>query len=241
LVKNNKLKKEDIGLLTFPLLAKPAKESGGGLGILKIDDSEELKVFVANTKDISNYVFQEYIDGYDMGCNVLCLNGAILAHTIQRGFLWDNSPFAPQIGLTFEENDELLNLVESLMKSLNWSGVANVDIRFDINIQKFKIIEINPRYWATIEGSLLSGVNFPYLHCMLSMGKQIAPPKHELMQYLTLKGLLVSVLKKPQILLKPKFIWNSTPLKFLMKDPFAILNHYFLIVKNILWNKTKSK
>lgn len=241
LATNNTITKEVIETFTFPLLAKPAKESGGGLGIVKIENKEELELFIKNTDDISNYIFQEYIEGYDIGCNVLCLNGEVLVHTTQRGFLWDNNSFAPQIGLTFVKDKALLKVVKSLMKSLMWSGVANIDARYDINTKQYKIIEINPRYWATIEGSLLSGINFPLLHCILSNGESIEVPQQTLIRYLTLRGLVKSITKRPIILLKPSFIWKNTPLKFLFKDPLAILGHYLWVIRNMLRKNLKKQ
>lgn len=88
-----------------------------------------------------------------------------------------SNKFSPQLGYEFIEESNILKTISELMKSLNWSGVACVDIRFDNKEQIFKVIEINTRYWRSLMGSLAAGVNFP-LHS-ICMHLDIEIPKKE--------------------------------------------------------------
>ncbi len=234
ILRDGRLNIKEVEKIGFPMLAKPVKHTGGGEGIVKLDDQTKLDYFLYDTKTVSNYIFQQYTEGYDLGCNVLCRNGKILAYTIQKGFLRGKRPYSPQIGLNFIYKEEVLKLSENLMKSLNWSGVANIDLRFDVKSNSVKIIEVNPRYWATIEASLIAGINFPYLHCLASKNISFELPEYKRINYLSLKGLWISITKSPKLLLKPKFLWNHTPIQFLIKDPLAIFFHYLWVLKNIV-------
>src|SRR2546428_697479 len=49
------------------------------------------------------------------------------------------------------------------MQALKWSGIVNIDFIYDENDKQAKILEVNPRYWQSLLGSLFAGVNFPYL------------------------------------------------------------------------------
>ena len=207
----------------FPILVKPVLGIGGGTGIEIFKTKKEfINGFKPNLVDDS-YVFEEFINGYDLGCNVLCSEGKILAFTIQKGTLFSAKKYAPQIGLEFLYEKELYEVVEKLMQTLNWTGVANVDMRYDSKDGKFKVLEINPRFWATLDASLASGVNFPYLYYLMSSNKKFNPPLFEHMHFLTLKGVLKHSKDNKRVLFKYKFIWKNTSLKYLLKDPLPFI------------------
>lgn len=221
----------------FPCLIKPTVDTGGGIGIQKINSKEELIHYIKNKNPVNSIFLQEYINGFDLGCNVLCSKGEILAATIQKGNLYNNIPYSPQIGLEFIKEEKVLELAQKLMKSLNWSGVANIDMIYDQEKELAHILEINPRYWLTIDASAIAGVNFPYLYCLNALGINFEIPAYKELQYLNLKGLVQSIRKSPLLLFNFKFIWNNTPFKFAMKDPIPMIYHFIWRTKNILLRK----
>ncbi|NNF20030.1 MAG: ATP-grasp domain-containing protein, partial [Flavobacteriaceae bacterium] len=151
--------------LNYPLLAKPFLVSGGGEGIVAVNNKDELLEKLESGAVQTPVLLQEQLDGHDLGCNVICKEGEILAYTIQKGFLYNNTPFSPQIGLSMVQEESVIQSVRKLMKSLKWTGVANVDLFYDKNSREYKVLEINPRYWNTLLGSLVAGVNFPLVYC----------------------------------------------------------------------------
>ena len=224
---------------SFPCLIKPTVNTGGGIGIQKIDSIKELMDYIKANKRINSLMLQEYINGYDLGCNVLCSEGQILASTIQKGNLYNNIPYSPQIGLEFVHETKALDLAKRLMKSLNWSGVANIDMIYDQERDLVQILEINPRYWLTIDASAIAGVNFPYLYCLNALGINFEVPAYSELNYLNLKGLVKSVRKDPLLLFNFKFIWNNTPFKFAIKDPIPMIYHFIWRTKNIFIRRVR--
>ena len=75
------------------------------------------------------------------------------------------------------------------MQTLNWSGVANVDVRFDYKTKQCMVLEINPRFWLSVEASEIAGVNFPYLYCLSSLNLDFEIPNYKHIKTLNLKGL----------------------------------------------------
>jgi hypothetical protein len=47
-----------------------------------------------------------------------------------------------------------------LLSALKWNGVAMVEFKFDIHRQDFVLMEINGKFWGSLELALRSGVNF---------------------------------------------------------------------------------
>jgi D-aspartate ligase len=223
--------KPDVKL---PVLAKPTLGFGGGKGIIKFTNFEDLSSYFKENKFEYDFLVEEYIEGYDLGCNVLCKNGKILAYTMQKGNLWSNKPYSPQIGLEFFYNHQLYNQIEKLMQSLNWNGVANIDIRFDVKTKQFLILEINPRFWETTEASEAAGVNFPYLYCLTSLNIDFEVPKYKKIEYLNLLGLNATIKANKFFIFKFKFLFNNTTLKYYVKDPLPLLYVLFYKIKSLV-------
>ena len=111
------------------------------------------------------------------------------------------------VKVTTNKEDKALELAKKLMKSLNWSGVANIDMIYDQERDLVQILEINPRYWLTTDASAIAGVNFPYLYCLNALGINFEVPAYSELNYLNLQGLVKSVSKDPRLLFNFKFIW----------------------------------
>lgn len=218
----------------YPVLLKPSDGFSGGKGIIKFNNFEEVKNYLFENQFNHDFVIQEFIEGYDLGCNVLATNGEINAFTIQKGYLWSDLPFSPQIGLVFLYEQEIYDLISKLIKSLNWSGVANIDLRYDKNDRQFKIIEMNPRFWETTEASEIAGVNFPYLQILKSLNVDFEIPIYNHLKYLNLLGLKKTIKENKLFAFRFKFILKNTPIKYYIKDPKPLLFIFLDKVKSIL-------
>ncbi|XMO86128.1 ATP-grasp domain-containing protein [Algibacter sp. AS12] len=209
----------DLNKVTYPVLIKPIESPGGGLGIKVFREEFEFLDFINSNDSKNNYLVQDYIEGYDIDCSVLCKKGEVLAYTIQKPNMFGGSKFAPQISFKFVKEDAIIDQVKTLMKALDWSGVAHLDMRFDENSKNYKVVEINPRFWGSLEASLFAGVNFPYLYYLSSLDKSFETPDYKLIDFMLLKGLVKSIKKNKSQLLKLKFIFNNTPIKYMLSDP----------------------
>jgi len=226
--------------LKFPIIVKPVIGYGGGKGIEVLRSDKEIADYYNTNTFKCKTIIQEFIHGYDICTNVLCKDGNILAYSIQKGSLFENGDLTYQIGFDFVENVDLLENLEVLMKSLNWSGVANIDWRFDENTNEFKIIEINTRYWYNTDASAIAGVNFPVFNCLSCLNIHFEKPTTKLISYFNLKGLIKKIKKSPFILLDYKFLKCQTPLFFAIKDPIPTVYKLIWRTKNIILSRKKS-
>jgi len=60
-----------------------------------------------------------------------------------------------------------------LLDSLNWHGVANIEFKQERSTGRLKLMEINPKFWASVEVALRAGVNFPYDVTQIAVGKEV--------------------------------------------------------------------
>jgi D-aspartate ligase len=159
-----------IGAMRFPVLLKP-RRGGNGVGITRFRTPEELLAHLRDHPSAClNTIVQNEIAGRDVDCSVLCENGKVLAHTIQRGLTEPSDCFRPSGAVEFVEHDGVLRLVTQLMSVLNWSGVAHIDLRENLQSGQVDVIEVNPRFWGSVLGSLHAGVNFPQLIALTALG-----------------------------------------------------------------------
>ncbi len=195
LYRSEKPNEHDFTQFTYPVLTKPL-DAAGGTGIIFFDNPAELRRYLETEDHPKKLVIQSYIRGYDLGCSVLCQNGEIKAYTMQKGIKPGAKRFEPPSSIIFIKENEIYQNIEKLMRALNWSGVANIDLRYDEDKLEAKILEINPRYWASVIGSLVAGINFPYLACQLSVSQDFPKPEYKLIRYTKPEAAAKLLLKK---------------------------------------------
>ncbi|MBW4688335.1 MAG: ATP-grasp domain-containing protein [Komarekiella atlantica HA4396-MV6] len=225
---------EDASSLKYPVIIKPTNGSGGK-NIQKFDafSQDDFQSIIDNKSEV--YIVQEYIDGYDIDCNVLCLEGQVIAYTIQQP-LGVEGGFSPKIDkLRFVHNSSVIDIVSRTMNALKWSGVAHLDLRFDSKNGNFKVIEINPRFWQSLMGSLSVDVNFPYLLYLLTSEISFDTVSYQEKYYAKLPRFFKDALNGTL-----EYDLSDTNIKYLLSDINSVLRfsiHNF--VRNKLYNKKK--
>ncbi len=68
---------------------------------------------------------------------------------------------------------ELVQMSIQLLKSLKWKGVAMVEWKTDPRDKITKLMEINPRFWGSLELAVRSGMNFPKLYVQAALGEKL--------------------------------------------------------------------
>jgi predicted ATP-grasp superfamily ATP-dependent carboligase len=163
--------------------------------VIKKTNYNESGVIYCNNKDelIENYclldrnrkpkmslpIVQEYIIGPGMGYYGLYDNGKCVGY-----FMHQRIHEFPITGgaSTLAKSDfdpELKILGEKLLMNMNWHGVAMVEFKKDLNDGKFKLMEINPKFWGSFELSHKSGINFAYLNYLVAMQQQVPESRYE--------------------------------------------------------------
>jgi len=112
------------------------------------------------------YILQSYIPGIDLCLQVFCKDGKIIAYTLQKSLLNKNNHYGPQKIMEFIKDGEVLDLGQRLVSAMHWDGIACIDLRIDTRDGTNKILEINPRFGQAVLGSLVAGVNFPFIACL---------------------------------------------------------------------------
>lgn len=216
---------EIVNEIEYPVLIKP-RDSSGSRGIIYVKSKDEL--VSSYLKVHEHYPFpivQEYIptggDAYGVG---LLLN---FKSEVRTAFVYKRIREYPVSGgpSTLRESvkrEDLQEIAGSLLKSLRWTGIAHVEFKIDPRDGKPKLLEVNPRFWGSLELAIEAGVDFPYLLYKVAMDGDIEPVKEYNIgvkcRWL-IPGDLLHFIKNPErFRLKPNF------LNFRIKDDIISLH-----------------
>ena len=164
-----------IKVLKFPLIIKP-RVSSGSRGIRIVKSNEEfMKAYEEIHEVYAAPIIQEYIgigDRYDV-CLLFDNDNVLKAHFVQkeiRHFPIDIGPSTVQESV---KSPELLELALRIMENLPWRGIVELEFIVDARDNKFKFMEINPRFWGSLQMAITAGVDFPWLLYKLSVDEDI--------------------------------------------------------------------
>jgi predicted ATP-grasp superfamily ATP-dependent carboligase len=205
--------------LPFPVLLKPC-HGGNGANIRSFEEPAELSRFLRDGQGPpGRSIVQSYVPGYDIDCNVLCERGTLLAYTIQKGFIPASHPFGPPGGVDFLADEQTLEVVKAFVAGTQWTGVAHIDLRYDQREKRTKLIEVNPRYWGSLLGSLEAGVNFPYFACQAALNAPFPPPRYNFVRFVSGESAIRHWARRFSGEAGASVPFRATALKYVCADP----------------------
>lgn len=167
--------------LPYPVVIKP-KNSAGAVGVSYPRNPEELmRQYAIIHRRFPYPLIQELIPRHGTGYGASFLMDE-KGH-VKASFVHKRLREYPVTGgaSTLRESvrqDDVLQMAHTLLKSLDWFGVAMVEFKMDPRDNTPKLMEINPRFWGSLYLAVIAGVNFPYLLYRMSRGEEIAPVEH---------------------------------------------------------------
>jgi predicted ATP-grasp superfamily ATP-dependent carboligase len=106
---------------------------------------------------------QEYIDGVGHGFYGLADHGRLLAHFMHRR-LHEVPPSGGPSAMAMSWRDpDLLEFGSRFFTATSWHGVAMVEFKRSRRDGELYLIEVNPKFWGSLDLSIHAGVDFPWL------------------------------------------------------------------------------
>lgn len=233
--------------LTYPVIIKPNR-GRGGRGITVVDRPDMLGEMYANTlQDYGPSIIQEFIPFQKR------YSSAVLADKdgeIQRICIIQEKrtyPLTSGPGCFVETvmSDEIMNLTIDILNTLKIWGITELDFVIDERDGKPKLLEINPRFWGSLQCAITAGVDFPFLLYTIATGNAIAGSYdyqagiacrnvlcNDLRHLLTvLRGRFPALYKLKTITDFLKFYHDDAYFIFSLEDirPFLSIFHYYIL------------
>jgi predicted ATP-grasp superfamily ATP-dependent carboligase len=116
---------------------------------------------------------QEYIEGEGHGFYALAERGKLLAYFMHRR-LHEYPPSGGPTAMAVSYRDPvLLDLGRRFFSATEWHGVAMVEFRRSRRDGRYYLLEVNPKFWGSLDLSVASGVDFPLLLYRMLTGAPI--------------------------------------------------------------------
>jgi len=170
--------------LGFPLVIKPARSLGdrmaGGFSkhsVRFVPDERSLNAAIASfLPEAYPLLAQERIVGDGAGVFVLRAEGRRLATFAHRRIR--EKPPSGGVSVYSESvapDPELVGYADRLLEALQWSGVAMVEFKRDRSTGRALLMEINARFWGSLQLAIDAGVDFPALLVRSALGEPVTP------------------------------------------------------------------
>lgn len=166
--------------VTYPVVLKPCISSGRrGVQICN-NFSEMSESYQQLSQRYGDMLVQEFIpNGGEFGIYVLMnTDSEPRAYTAQRrirSYPYYGGPSTLRETFQDKQSERAKEIAFSLLKAMKWRGVAMVEFRTDPRDNTPKLMEVNPRFWGSLQLSILSGIDFPWLYYTMLMEGDIKP------------------------------------------------------------------
>lgn len=174
-----------VDQVEYPAVIKPLRSrirtSGGWLstGVKYARDQAELLELYRSVSYLSEHpsMIQERIVGPGIGVFVLCDRGRLLTAFAHRRLR--EKPPSGGVSVLCESvalDPGLLDQAMRLFGPLEWHGVAMMEFKQDCHTGRPYLMEVNGRFWGSLQLAIDAGVDFPYWCCRLALGRPVTPP-----------------------------------------------------------------
>src|SRR5579864_6901237 len=163
--------------LRFPVVVKPeTKGAGPATRVFYFSSPAEL----SSALRINNWgslLVQEYYPGVGVGVEILIHNGECVAKFQHRRLKEAPATGGVAVVAVSEEIDpRLFQTSMTLLRALEWEGVAMVEFRVDRETGSAILMEVNGRFWGSVSLPIMAGVDFPLYYWQVIHGERPAVP-----------------------------------------------------------------
>jgi len=162
--------------LIFPVVVKPRKESPGRPPVRYAHGPAELLEMLHHgvSAGPTELLVQEFVPGIGYGFFAVYQRGVckrVFMHRRVREY-----PASGGVSTCAESfyDSTLESHGRRMLDALKWHGVGMVEFRRDARDGTYNLIEINPKFWGSLDLALAAGADFPGDLCRMALGHSLS-------------------------------------------------------------------
>lgn len=181
IIKNKKALVQAMKGIIFPVIVKPARSklyyNGGFLAtsVSYVESKEQLLQLYEQKEYLKKpFIIQKIIQGQGAGIFAVFKQGKPLAFFCHER-LREKPPSGGVSVLCRSApiNQDLKDNAEKLLKAVKWNGAAMVEFKIEDETGIPYLMEVNGRFWGSLQLAVDSGVDFPYLLYLMSQNNDL--------------------------------------------------------------------
>lgn len=168
----------------FPVVVKPARSKirtpTGWIDarVRYAGNDRELREILSEDR-FARYPFllQQRVEGPGTGVFLLMENGRVVARFAHRRVR--EKPPSGGVSVLCESIDPPADALDSAIRILakvRWTGIAMVEFKIDREGNIARLLEVNARFWGSLQLAIAAGVDFPYLLFRMARGEKLEGP-----------------------------------------------------------------
>ena len=162
---------------SLPLVVKGASDASVPSYLF---DKRQLLSTLKSTSltDKQTQILQQFISGWGHGYFALAKDGNAYLEFSHKRIIEEQPSGGPSIVACAYHDPELTRIGRRIVKELNWSGVLMAEFKKDFETGEYYLIEINPKFWGSLELSIACGADF-VKHLIEIFLEKKTPPARE--------------------------------------------------------------
>ncbi|MHA1864085.1 MAG: carboxylate--amine ligase [Candidatus Thorarchaeota archaeon] len=156
--------KHVVDSIGFPIVIKGSAEGGTVKYAHNMKELENAYKQLHHNRPIA----QQYIEGDGVGFFAAYNQGKCIAHFMHKRIREYPSSGGPSSAAQTYYSPQLAKQGKTLLDALKWHGVAMVEFKRSRTDGKYYLMEINPKFWGSLELSMHAGIDFPFIACNIA-------------------------------------------------------------------------
>jgi predicted ATP-grasp superfamily ATP-dependent carboligase len=167
----------------FDVVLKPARSAAlaeGGVARFQVrvtrTEEDFRATLAAYPPEAYPMLIQERVSGPGLGVFMLTQAGEPIASFAHRRLR--EKPPTGGVSVYRESvapREDVRGAAEAILRHYNWTGVAMVEFKEDARNGVPYLMEVNGRFWGSLQLAVDSGVDFPQLLARVTVGEDVAP------------------------------------------------------------------
>jgi predicted ATP-grasp superfamily ATP-dependent carboligase len=167
----------------YPVVVKPARSLVGPegarrkVGVLHTGSPDQLEQVLGQLgPEAGPFLIQARVEGPGLGVFLLRWEGRIVASFAHQRIR--EKPPSGGVSVCCESvapPRALLAQSVALLEAIDWEGVAMIEFKHDHRSGRTFLMEINPRFWGSLQLAIDAGVDFPWYLVQVALGQPVAP------------------------------------------------------------------
>ncbi|MFX1484775.1 MAG: ATP-grasp domain-containing protein [Promethearchaeota archaeon] len=155
-----------IDAIGYPMVLKGSAEGGTVRYVRSYQELEEAYSRLRHDRPIA----QQYIEGDGVGFFAAYNKGKCIARFMHKRVREYPRSGGPSTAAQSIYSPELAKQGMKLLDALHWHGVAMVEFKHSPVDGKFYLMEINPKFWGSLDLSIKAGMDFPFIAYNIALG-----------------------------------------------------------------------